>query len=100
MLDDDGNLSASALFVVACEPGARIETSVRYSNGDPATLECVHVQDNKTGLAVTVRWSSGDQSDPYDIQWKENYDGFSVDVNFDYWDFTRLVQGLTLSKAK
>lgn len=99
-IEDNGDLMASAVFKVDCEVGSKVETSVTYSDGKPAILHCVELSAKETGLMALVMWDVKGQARPYDIQWTTNYDGFSVNVDFDDWDFTKLIQENTLGKAK
>ncbi len=90
---DNYNLAAFVKFIVSCKPSSKIETSEKYSSGEPITLGC-----NKNGdaLSYSVTWDRRDT----DFVWEENLDGFKVRANFGYWDFTKLDQEVTLLKAK
>ena len=90
---NDYSLSAFVIFVVDCEPGSEIVTSSSYSDGEPIILEC-----NKSGegFSLSVAWDSKDA----DIVWEEDLDGFKFREDFGDWDFTKLDQEITLSKAK
>ena len=86
-------LSTLVQFVTECKPGKKIETSKKYSDGTPIILLC-----NNSGTALTYKatWDNGAD----DFVWNEEIDGFKFYVNFADWDFSKLDQEVTLSKAK
>lgn len=90
---DDYKLGAMVKFVTKCKPDSKIETSKKYSDGKPIVLSC-----NKEGTALT--YSASWDGDDTDFVWNEDIDGFKFYVNFGDWDFTKLDQEITLSKAK
>ena len=91
--NDDYSLSGVAKFVTKCQPNKEIETTGKYSNGNPKILKC-----NEDGDALNYRvtWSGTDT----DFTWKEDLGGFSIRENFTYWDFSALDREITLSKAQ
>ncbi|MCQ8882705.1 hypothetical protein NQS96_13070 [Pseudoalteromonas shioyasakiensis] len=91
--NDDYSLSAVVLFYVPCEPESEIITSQEFASGKPKTLVC---NPDGEALSFSVTWS--DKSS--DKVWNEQLDGFSLRVDFSDWDFTKLDQEITLSKAK
>lgn len=82
--------SATAFWKAECEYGAEIETSVTFSDGEPAKLRC-----GDDIVKIGVRWPSGEP-----VKWKDDYDGFVVDVDFREWDWSKARQFNTLQKAK
>ncbi len=90
---DEYKLLAFVEFIVPCEAGTVITTSKKYSSGKPKTLECNEEGD---ALFFGASWKSKDTN----TIWEDNLDGFKFRVDFDRWDFTKLDQEITLSKAK
>ena len=93
MKDQDYSLLAFIEFIVPCKPNTSIETSEKFSSGEPIILKC-----NKEGTSLSygAKWDGKDT----DIVWSGNLDGFDFSVDFGRWDFTKLDQEITLSKAK
>ncbi|MCA0912487.1 hypothetical protein [Marinobacter nauticus] len=91
--NDDYSLSAMVAFKVDCQPGNEIVTSQQYADGEPKKLVCSEDGDS---LRYSVKWSGEDT----DFTWEENLDGFRVRENFSNWNFDKLDQEVTLSKAK
>ena len=91
--NEDYSLSAMVKFLASCKPGKEIETSQAFSDGTPKTLKCNEKGD---ALHYQVKWSGKNT----DITWEENLGGFSLWENFTYWDFSKLDQEVTLSKAQ
>lgn len=91
--NDDLSLSAIAQFFTDCQPNTEITTSQKFSDGMPKKLKC---NEGGNALSFSCRWNQKDTN----IVWEENLDGFKVRENFGYWDFTKLDQEITLSKAK
>ncbi|AXV67163.1 hypothetical protein D0907_17735 (plasmid) [Pseudoalteromonas lipolytica] len=91
--NDDYSLSAAVLFFTPCEPESEIITSQKFVSGKPKTLVC---NPDGEALSFSVTWS--DKSS--DKLWEEQLDGFNLSVDFSDWDFTKLDQEITLSKAK
>jgi len=91
--NDDYSLSAMAEFRIDCQPGNEIVTSQRYADGEPKKLVC---SDDGDSLRYSVTWS-GENTD---FTWEENLDGFRLRENFSNWNFDRLDQEVTLSKAQ
>ncbi len=91
--NDDYSLQATVLFFVPCEPQSEIITSQEFSSGEPKKLVC-----NSDGEALRFGVSWSDKSS--DKLWEEKLDGFSLRVDFSDWDFTKLDQEVTLSKAE
>jgi hypothetical protein len=91
--NDDYSLSAWVRFVTKCQSNKSIETTAKFSNGDPKNLKC---NGDGTALNYEVKWI-GDNTE---ITWEENLGGFSLKENFTYWDFSALDQEVTLSKAQ
>lgn len=90
---DNHNLAAIAKFITACKPNSKIITSKKYGDGEPVTLEC---NEDGDALLYGAEWKAKDT----DFVWEQNLDGFQFRINFKYWDFTKLDQEITLSKAK
>ncbi len=90
---DDYKLNAIAIFHTKCSPSAKIKTTKKYSDGKPIYLECSGKGDK---LFHAVTWNGKDTN----FTWRENLDGFKLYVDFTSWDFTKLDQEITLSKAK
>lgn len=91
--NEDYSLSGTAKFVTPCSSGKEIETSEEYSNGKPKILKCSKDGD---ALFYSVEWSGSDT----DFTWEESLGGFSLRENFTFWDFSKLDQEVTLTKAK
>jgi len=91
--NDNYSLNATVLFFVPCEPDSEIITSQEFGSGKPKTLVC---NSDGEALRFSVTWS--DKSN--DKLWEEKLDGFSLRVDFSDWDFTKLDQEITLSKAR
>lgn len=91
--NDDYSLTAMVQFLTKCMPNKEIETSLTYSDGESKVLKCNEKGD---ALHYQVKWNGKDT----DFTWEENLDGFSLRVNFTYWDFSKLDQEVTLSKAR
>ncbi len=89
----DYKLEALVQFITKCSPNKKIETSKKYSNGTPIFLTC-----NSSGTALTYSavWDKTDM----DFVWNDDLDGFKFYIDFGDWDFTKLDQEITLSKAK
>jgi len=90
--NDDRSLTVLAKFLIDCEPNTEITTSQKFNDGTPKKLRC-----NEEGNALTF---AARQQDGTSFLWEENLDGFKIRENFRYWDFTKLDQEITLSKAK
>lgn len=90
---DDYKLVALVKFVTKCQPDTKTETSEKYGDDKLIILEC-----NKKGTALSYS-ATWDRNDT-DFVWNEDIDGFKFYVNFGNWDFTKLDQEITLSKAK
>lgn len=90
---NDRKLETLVQFITKCNPNTKIETSKKYSDGQPVILSC-----NKSGTALSydALWGGADT----DFVWNEDLDGFKFYVDFGDWDFTKLDQEITLSKAK
>ena len=80
-------------FLTKCKPNREIETSQTFSDGTPKVLKCNEIGD---ALHYQVKWNGKNT----DFTWEENLDGFSLSENFTYWDFSKLDQEVTLSKAQ
>ena len=93
MKGDDHSLLAVIEFIVPCQPNTSIETSKKFGSGNPIILEC---NDEGTALTIGAKWSGKDT----DVVWSEKLDGFDFRVNFGDWDFSKLDQEVTLSKAQ
>lgn len=91
--NDDYELETMAKFITKCKPNTAITTSKKYSNGEPIILQCTEEGD---ALSYSVKWPEKDT----DIVWHEDIDGFKIYTNFGNWDFTKLDQEITLSKAE
>lgn len=91
--NEDYSLSAIAQFVTPCSSGKEIETSGKYSDDKPKILKC---SEDGDALLYSVKWSGGDTG----FTWEESLGGFSLRENFTYWDFSKLDQEITLTKAK
>ena len=87
----EDRFSATAFWKADCENGTKVETSVKFSDGEPAKLEC----SGGDIVKISVQWSL-----PEPVRWKRDYDGFAVDVDFREWDWTKARQFNTLLKAK
>ena len=88
-----------AYWLVDCEEGTSIKTTVTYSNGDAYSLKCLG-RDWGNQLTTFV---VGDEVDVNNLpRWSKNFDGFEVDEDFDSyeWDFQPAVRHLTLQSAK
>ncbi|WP_265437361.1 hypothetical protein [Aeromonas media] len=90
---NDRKLETLVQFITKCTPNTKIETSRKYSNGQHITLSC---NKNGTALSYNAVWGGADT----DFVWNEDLDGFKFNVDFGDWDFTKLDQETTLSKAK
>lgn len=90
---DNYELKAYVKFIVDCKPNTSIETSAKYSGGEPIILQC-----NESGSALTysAKWEGKNT----DLVWRGDIDGFKFSENFGDWDFTKLDQEITLLKAK
>ncbi|KAB0300290.1 hypothetical protein F2Z80_24740 [Vibrio fortis] len=91
--NDDYSLTAMVKFLTKCKPNREIETSQTFSDGTPKVLKCNEKGD---ALHYQVKWNGKNT----DFTWEENLDGFSLSENFTYWDFSKLDQEVTLSKAQ
>ncbi|MGL5799860.1 MAG: hypothetical protein ACRCYN_07320 [Plesiomonas sp.] len=91
--NDDYELEAMVRFITKCKPNTTITTSKKYGDGKPITLNC-----NEDGeyLTYATTWRN---KDTYHT-WDEDIDGFKFYINFRDWDFKKLDQEITLSKAK
>lgn len=91
--NEDYSLSGMAKFVTPCSSGKEIETSESYSDGKAKILKC---SEDGDALLYSVKWNGSDT----DFTWEESLGGFSLRENFTYWDFSKLDQEVTLTKAK
>jgi hypothetical protein len=91
--NQDYSLSGMAKFVTPCNAGKEIETSEKYSDGEPKKLKC---SEDGDALDYKVKWNGSGT----DFTWEESLGGFSLRENFTYWDFSKLDQEVTLAKAK
>ena len=91
---DNYSLSAWVKFITECKANTEIVTAKTYSNGEPITLKC---NDDGDALAFSVVW---EEKTDIDFVWNNNLGGFKFRVDFRDWDFTKLDQEITLSKAK
>jgi hypothetical protein len=91
--NSDYSLSAEVDFYVSCEPNSEIKTSEKFSSGKSKILKCSSLGDK---LTFSVSWSDKKS----DFRWAETLDGFNFSVDFSYWDFDKLDQEITLSKAE
>jgi len=91
-LEEDYTLSASAMWLVDCDPGQTIITSQTFSDGTPQILGCRKVE-NETFLFAVGNFGTN-----YDAIWMADYDGFGVYADFKNWDFAQLKRELTLRK--
>jgi hypothetical protein len=90
---DDYELEAMVRFITKCKPNTVITTSKKYSNGEAITLKC---EEDGESLTYSASWKGKDA----DIRWNEDVDGFKFYANFGDWDFKKLDQEITLSRAK
>jgi hypothetical protein len=91
--DKDYKLVADVYFITPCEPGTKITTSKKFSDGNLKELICD--ADGKS-LSFGCMWNSNDTN----VVWEEDLDGFSFREDFGQWDFKKLDQEITMSKAK
>lgn len=89
----DYSLIAMAEFRVDCQPGNEVVTSQQYADGTPKKLVCSEDGDS---LRYSVKWSGERTS----FTWEENLDGFRLRENFSNWNFDKLDQEVTLTKAQ
>mgnify|MGYP001421947585 CR=1 FL=1 len=91
--NEDYTFSTFVKFSTDCQPGTKIETSEKFSNGEPKILKC-----NKEGTALSFE-ASWNQTEPI-TNWSENLNGFKFNEHFYSWNFDRLDREITLKKAK
>lgn len=91
--NDDYELETMVIFITKCKPNTTITTSKKYSDGQPITLDC---DEDGESLTYSAIWHEKGT----DHAWDEDIDGFKFYVNFRDWDFKKLDQEITLSKAK
>ncbi|MBT6053014.1 MAG: hypothetical protein HOG49_39945 [Candidatus Scalindua sp.] len=87
------SLHAMVYFIMDCQPNTEITTTQKYSDGTPKKLICSEGGDR---LTYSVVWENRKDTN---FVWEENLDGFKVREDFMYWDFVKLDQEITLSKA-
>lgn len=90
---DDYRMGTIVKFSTKCKPKSKISTSKTFSNGTPKTLYC---DDGGKSLIHGVMWQNSNEAE----NWKGDLDGFKFSENFIYWDFAKLIQEVTLSKAE
>ncbi|MFE8070138.1 hypothetical protein QQM79_03685 [Marinobacteraceae bacterium S3BR75-40.1] len=92
-LADDYSLVAAVKFIVDCEPYSTVPTGKQFSDGEPIELKC-----NKQGtqLVMAAQWPKG----AYPVRWENDFGGFAFQADFRDWDFKKLKQEVTLSRAK
>lgn len=91
---NENGFHAVAYWKAPCEVGKVISLSGGYGNGESYLLLCTKL-DGFTWAYMAVMWTSS--SEPR--HWERDYDGFEVDVNFNYWDWSKAKQYATLQKA-
>lgn len=91
--NDDYSLRGVAKFVTSCSANKEIKTSEKFSDGTPKKLKC---DEKGKALLYSVKWDRTDTN----FTWQESLGGFSLSENFSYWDFSKLEQEVTLSKAQ
>jgi hypothetical protein len=93
------DIYVGAHWLVDCEEGTSIKTSVTVKSGEHLHLECESKEwGNELTTAVVA-----DEVDVNNLpRWSKNFDGFEVDEDFDSyeWDFQPAVRHLTLQSAK
>lgn len=91
--NDDYSTNAVVKFITDCEPRSQIDTGKKFTDGQPKVLVC----DQKGRyLSLAVSWPGNST----EYRWSENFGGFSFEVDFRDWDFSKLDQEVTLSRAK
>lgn len=89
----DYTLEARIHFIADCQPNTNIETSSKFSDGQPKKLYCNDAGDE---LSLSITWEEKGTR----FVWSEDFDGFKFSVDFKDWNFTELDKEVTLSKAK
>jgi len=90
-ISKSGRLISTVDFIVKCNPKTKIETTEKYKSGKPIILKC---DDTGNSLHYSRAWNNTISI------WERDIDGFSFYANFKNWNFTKLKQEATLSKAK
>jgi hypothetical protein len=91
--NEDYTFSTFVKFSTNCKPGTKIETSEKFSNGEPKILKC-----NEEGNSLSFE-ASWNQTEPI-TSWSENLNGFKFNEYFYSWNFDKLDREITLKKAK
>jgi len=85
LLDEEGQFVARFIFNEKCTFESVIETSYRYSNGDPMELVCdYNRKDYSDYLYLGLTWKQKPS------KFKLNYSGFNVNEDFTSWDISAL----------
>jgi hypothetical protein len=92
--DSNEEYAFMVLFDTPCEPDTKIETSKKFKDGDPMILYCDSLG-KKLIFRASITYKEGRPPDYLE----DHLDGFSYSENVRWWDFTKLDQALTLSKA-
>jgi hypothetical protein len=91
--NDDYTFTTYVEFSFDCEPGTKIDTTEKFSNGEVKVLQC---DESGKKLQYSAHWN---QIEPITF-WNENLNGFNFNQSFTGWNFDRLDREITLKKAK
>jgi len=97
-LNENDNLAAEVFYRADCTPGKTVETTQKWSNGEPKILRCAEWH-GVTFLSIGALWSGSSESG-YDVTWKEDINGFRFEIDFGDWPIHLLQQLRTAQAAK